>query len=78
MDVCPKCQKSLNCSSKVIHCDICNNWLHLKCFNVSNIQFAELASGSARYYCHACASNSLPIHAVVNTNDVKIDYLGID
>jgi len=39
MDVCSKCQKALNCSSKAIYCDICNNWLHLKCSNVSNIQF---------------------------------------
>ena len=43
MDVCPKCQKALNCSSKAIYCDICNNWLHFKCSHVSNIQFAELA-----------------------------------
>jgi len=66
MDVCPKCQKPLNCSSKAIYCDICNNWLHLKCSNVSNIEFAE----------HACKSNALPINAVTNTNDVKTDYLG--
>jgi len=77
MDVCPKCQKALNCSSKDIYCDICNNWLHLKCSNVSNIQFAELASSSAPYYCHACKSNALPINAVINTNDVKTDYLGL-
>ena len=69
--------KSINCSSKAIYCDICNNWLHLKCSNVSNIQFAELASSSAPYYCHACISNALPINAVTNTNDVKTDYLGL-
>ena len=77
MDVCPKCQKALNCSSKAIYSDICNNWLHLKCSNVSNIQFSELASSSAPYYCHACTSNALPINAVINTNDVKTDYLGL-
>ena len=77
MDVCPKCQKALNCSSKAIYCDICNNWLHLKCPNVSNIQFAELVSGLAAYYCHACISNALPINAVINTNDVKTDYLAL-
>ena len=77
MDVCPKCQKALNCSSKAIYCDICNNWLHLKCSNESNIQFAELDSSSAPYYCHACISNTMPINAVINTNDVKTDYLGL-
>jgi len=84
MDVCPKCQKALICSSKLFIvicsskaiCDICSNWLHLKYSSVSNIQFVELASSSAPYYCHACVSNSLPINAVVSTNDVKIDYLG--
>jgi len=77
MNVCPKCQKALNCSSKAIYCDSCNNWLHLKYSNVSNIQFAELASSSAPYYYHACISNALPINAVTNTNDVKTDYLGL-
>ena len=77
MDVCPKCQKALNCSSKAIYCDICNNWLHLKCSNVSSIQFAELASSSAPYYYHACISKALPINAVINANDVKTNYLGL-
>ena len=77
MDVCPKCQKALNCSSKAIHCDICNNWLYLKCSNVSNIQFAALTSSSAPYYCHACLSNALSINAVINANDIKTDYLGL-
>ena len=77
MDVCPKCQKALNCSSNAIYCDICNNWLDLKCSIVSNIQFAELASSSATYYWHACISNALPINAVINANDVKTDYMGL-
>ena len=77
MDICPKCQKALNYSSKAIYCDVCNNWLHLKYSNVSNIQFADLASSSAPYYCHARISNVLPINAVINTNDVKADYLGL-
>jgi len=47
---------------------ICNNRLHPKCSNVSNTQFAELASSSAPYYCNACVSNTLPINAVTNTN----------
>jgi len=38
---------------------------------------SELASGSAPYYCHACISNALPINAVISTNDVKTDYLGL-
>ena len=60
---CKVCAKHCNNKQKTVFCEICCNWIHLKCSNWTSEQFAAYAKSSLLYYGISCISEELSIEA---------------
>ena len=51
-EVCPKCQKKMTNWTKGVECEVCLNWYHLGCGNISESEYADIAE--TVWYCMIC------------------------
>ena len=49
---CPRCQKKVTYRTKGVECEICLNWYHLVCCNISESEYADIAE--TLWYCMTC------------------------
>ena len=42
-EVCPGCQKKAKYRTKGVECEVCLNWYHLECGNISEFEYADIA-----------------------------------
>ena len=49
-----------------ICCDLCDNWIHLKCSGLKRLQFGELSSSDKTWYGKNCFSDIFPFHKINN------------
>jgi len=71
---CRECRRRFSSTVPAIFCDICKKWLHLKCSNLTDSQFAALPSSSMPYFCHMCISDSLPVNLDCDHSISDITY----
>ncbi|XP_063710298.1 uncharacterized protein LOC134838911 [Symsagittifera roscoffensis] len=41
-ELCPRCQKKVTYRTKGVECEICSNWYHLGCGNISESEYADI------------------------------------
>ena len=63
---CKICKKSVNSNHKSIQCDICDNWIHLKCNNLNDIDNNSLKNSNEPWYCISCITIILPYGNLTN------------
>ena len=54
-EVCPGCQKKATYWTKGEECEVCLNWYHLACGNISESENADIAE--TVWYCMTCKNN---------------------
>ena len=55
---CVKCKNCVRTNQKSVCCDLCNNWVHFKCTNLSVEQFEQLSRDiQLPYHCDNCNPN---------------------
>ena len=54
MDICKSCNKGCRKKQKAIECNHCENWYHMKCINMANLEFLHLTNPKASWICIAC------------------------
>ena len=59
-DICKVCLKTVKRFDKVVLCDHCDNWIHIKCNNLDKIDCEMLKSTANPRFCISCTSNMLP------------------
>ena len=42
-EVCPRCQKKVTYRTKMVECEACLNWYHLRCGNILESEYADIA-----------------------------------
>lgn len=57
---CVLCSKCVSVRHKVVLCDICENWVHKKCANISNQNYELLSSSTEPWFCTLCLCSALP------------------
>ena len=57
---CSVCKKSVLNQHKAICCDHCNQWVHIKCNNLNDIDYNLLKSKNENWYCILCTPEILP------------------
>ena len=67
---CCNCLKLCRCNQNCIQCDICNNWLYLKCTQLTDAEFMSLGASDMPYYCPACNGKLFPFNGI-SDNDFK-------
>ena len=58
------CKKSVLNQHKAICCDHCNQWVHIKCSDLNDLDYNLLKSKSEFWYCILCTSEILPFCTV--------------
>ena len=53
---CKICKKSVNSNHRSIQCDLCDNWIHLKCNNLNDIDYNVLKNSNEPWYCISCTT----------------------
>ena len=56
---CPVCKKSVLNQHKAICCDHCNQWVHIKCNNLNDLDYNLLKSKNENWYCILCTPEIL-------------------
>ena len=59
-DICKVCLKTVKRFDKVVLCDRCDNWIHIKCNNLDKFDCEMLKSTANPGFCISCTSNMLP------------------
>ena len=47
----PFCEITVKARNKVICCDLCNKWIHIKCNNLNDLDYEDLKIGNKSWYC---------------------------
>ena len=61
---CAVCKKSVLNQHKAICCDHCNQWVHIKCNDLNDLDYNLLKSKNEFWYCKLCTSEILPFFTV--------------
>ena len=51
---CKICNKPVPRTHRALQCDECDQWVHIKCGDVSPIEYENLGKSSATWICHVC------------------------
>ena len=59
---CNICGKNIRGNAKAVCCDICDNWVHIKCNSISSIKYDELCEedNDESFFCIKCFNSELP------------------
>ena len=77
---CKICKKSVNSNHKSIQCDLCDNWIHIKCNNLNDIDYNSLKNSNEPWYCISCTTVILPYGNLTNeqffciTRDIDFNF----
>ena len=69
---CGKCQKHMREHLKIINCDTCGKYFHVKCSGTSKKVFLNLKGLNESWLCLNCLSNELPFYDLLN-NDLYLE-----
>ena len=64
---CAVCKKSVLYQHDAICCDHCNQWVHIKCNDLNDLDYNLLKSKNEFWYCILCTSEILPFCSTVNS-----------
>ena len=65
-DPCRICLKSVHRNHKAIQCDICDQWIHIKCNNLDNTNYNVLKNSTNPWFCATCTADAIPFQNLNN------------
>lgn len=63
---CGVCKKVVKSRDKALCCDLCQNWVHIKCNYITPNEYENYKNDPADWYCIKCIRNILPFSNVDN------------
>ena len=57
---CAKCEKAVAKNHRAIQCDICNQWVHIRCNGISEKKYETLKDDPDPFICIVCITSTLP------------------
>ena len=79
-DKCAVCNKTVSIKHKAVCCDICNQWIHIKCNFIDNKTYQNLQDSNDEWYCLNCNKTIFPFsnidnqHLYLNNNGKDISH----
>ena len=70
--ICLVCKKIVN--NNCISCNICDQWLHFNCSNLSKSQFYLLSQSNEPYFCYSCIEHEMPFSLISNTEFKRLHF----
>ena len=74
------CEKIVKTSDKAICCDLCSNWIHIKCKYLNDLDYEYLGKlgNDETWYCKTCIHEILPFcNKNINPNKTNLGNVGI-
>ena len=77
---CSICKKNVRGNAKAVCCDICDNWVHIKCNSITHQRYAELTEpdNDVTFYCNTCINTEMPFGSVSNDSFIQTNILGLN
>ena len=77
---CSICKKNVRGNAKAVCCDICDNWVHIKCNSITHQRYAELTEpdNDETFYCNTCINTEMPFGSVSNDSFIQTNILGLN
>ena len=76
-DPCSSCHKNVNKNHRAILCDICDQWIHLKCNLLNRNDYKKLQNDPSPFFCLPCSSTIFPFGCVTNNEFYSLITKGI-
>ena len=74
--ICPFCEKFVKTLDKVICCDLCIKWIHIRC---NDLDHEYLKNNNETWYCKTCIQEILPFcNKKINPNIINLGNARID
>ena len=67
---CAVCKKAVGVKHKAICCDLCYNWVHMKCNKINKQTYEILKNDEAHWFCIKCIENEFPF-SKLNDSEMK-------
>lgn len=61
---CGVCVKFIQSNQKAIFCDLCKKWIHLKCTELSRVDYISLDGSPNEWFCSPCLQNLFPFNQI--------------
>ena len=61
---CRHCVKNVHDKDKAVQCDLCENWIHIKCNNLNYLDYKYLQTCNQPWYCIECRSKIFPFNSL--------------
>ena len=72
---CPICRRTVASSHRALTCDSCNRWIHIKCGQVTAMQYAQLQQlEEFEWHCPVCFSASYVFEPAVNVGGHNVNF----
>ena len=66
---CGVCNRAVGIKHKAIQCDVCLNWIHIKCNNVNQKVYQNLINlNNQKWFCLNCINTVAPFSSINNDN----------
>ena len=77
---CSVCNLHVRGNAKAVCCDICDNWVHIGCNNISNLKYAELSEpdNDESFVCLSCMNSALPFGKENDQTFTQTNTLGFN
>ena len=72
---CKICTKDVASNHRVIQCDICNIWVHIKCNKINSQTYDLLRKVNTQWFCIECSKDQFPL-SKLNNNEFHHTILG--
>lgn len=73
---CGTCKKPVNSNHKAILCDICNNWVHIKCNSLTHKDYLcyQTTGSVIPWFCKKCLAELFPYSDLENCEILALNY----
>ena len=68
---CSLCKLSVSDRAKAICCDHCNEWIHINCNELNDIDYENLKINNDIWYCKLCIKEILPFCSKLTNIDKR-------
>ena len=69
---CGICHKRVAKNHNAVCCDVCNQWVHISCNNITRYTYSKLQKEQAPWYCKKCIKNTIPYSKLSDTQLEKL------
>ena len=59
---CGRCCKAVKSNQRGIFCEVCYQWFHTRCINMSNPEYQRLSLSDEGWCCHDCFKGAFPFN----------------